>query len=68
MRSLGIARLGVWKNLLQVRRKGYRGNRKGEGFILGGLYVIGPQNQVMYSNNFIIHDLLLNIQIHFRYK
>lgn len=45
MTGLGIARLGVWRNLLQAWRKGYQGNRKGEGFILGGLYVIGPENQ-----------------------
>uniref|UniRef100_A0A9J7YLJ5 Peroxiredoxin-like 2A n=1 Tax=Cyprinus carpio carpio TaxID=630221 RepID=A0A9J7YLJ5_CYPCA len=45
MRSLGFARFGVWRNLLQVWRRGYHGNRKGEGFVLGGLYVIGPENQ-----------------------
>ncbi|XDV43934.1 hypothetical protein PO909_012318, partial [Leuciscus waleckii] len=45
MRHLGIARFGVWMNILQVWRKGYHGNRKGEGFVLGGLYVIGPENQ-----------------------
>ncbi|KAK9966006.1 hypothetical protein ABG768_005060 [Culter alburnus] len=45
MRGLGIARFGVWRNILRVWRKGYYGNRKGEGFVLGGLYVIGPENQ-----------------------
>ncbi|ROI83815.1 Redox-regulatory protein FAM213A [Anabarilius grahami] len=45
MRGLGIARFGVWRNILQVWRKGYHGNTKGEGFVLGGLYVIGPENQ-----------------------
>ncbi|KAK2876007.1 hypothetical protein Q8A67_020103 [Cirrhinus molitorella] len=45
MRSLGFARFGVWRNLLQVWRRGYHGNRRGEGFVLGGLYVIGPENQ-----------------------
>lgn len=45
MKSLGLARFGVWKNLLQAWRRGYHGNRMGEGFILGGLYVIGPASQ-----------------------
>ncbi|KAG1930454.1 peroxiredoxin-like 2A isoform b [Pimephales promelas] len=45
MRRLGIARVGVWLNFLQAWRKGYHGNKKGEGFVLGGLYVIGPENQ-----------------------
>ncbi|RXN08784.1 redox-regulatory protein FAM213A-like [Labeo rohita] len=45
MRSSGFARFGVWRNLLQVWRRGYHGNREGEGYVLGGLYVIGPENQ-----------------------
>ncbi|CDQ69602.1 unnamed protein product [Oncorhynchus mykiss] len=43
--GLGLARLGVWQNLLRARKKGYQGNKKGEGFILGGVYVIGAGKQ-----------------------
>ncbi|KAK2866725.1 hypothetical protein Q7C36_002781 [Tachysurus vachellii] len=45
IRHLGLARINVWKNILRAWRKGYHGNMKGEGFILGGIYVIGPDNQ-----------------------
>ncbi|MCJ8738845.1 hypothetical protein PDJAM_G00040390 [Pangasius djambal] len=45
MMTLGFTRISVWRNILRAWRKGYQGNRKGEGFILGGLYVIGPENQ-----------------------
>ncbi|XP_030630753.1 peroxiredoxin-like 2A [Chanos chanos] len=45
MKALGIVRLGVWRNLLLTWKKGYRGNMKGEGFVLGGLFVIGPGKQ-----------------------
>uniref|UniRef100_A0A4W5PYA5 Peroxiredoxin-like 2A n=1 Tax=Hucho hucho TaxID=62062 RepID=A0A4W5PYA5_9TELE len=47
--GLGLARLGVWQNLLRARKKGYQGNKKGEGFILGGVYVIGAGKQVSFS-------------------
>ncbi|KAG7222299.1 hypothetical protein INR49_016395 [Caranx melampygus] len=44
--GLGLVRLGVLRNLVRVGRgKGYRGNKKGEGFILGGLFVIGRDKQ-----------------------
>ncbi|XP_010863841.1 peroxiredoxin-like 2A isoform X2 [Esox lucius] len=39
--GFSLARLGVWQNLLRARKKGYEGNRKGKGLILGGVYVIG---------------------------
>ncbi|KAG9268044.1 peroxiredoxin-like 2A, partial [Astyanax mexicanus] len=42
MGYLGLLRFGVIKNILQAWLQGYMGNKKGEGFILGGLYVIGP--------------------------
>ncbi|KAB5555852.1 hypothetical protein PHYPO_G00038930 [Pangasianodon hypophthalmus] len=45
MMTLGFTRISVWRNILRAWRKGYQGNTKGEGFILGGLYVIGPENQ-----------------------
>ncbi|TMS22235.1 Redox-regulatory protein FAM213A [Larimichthys crocea] len=43
--GLGLARLGVLQNLVYAHKKGYQGNRNGEGFILGGLYVIGVEKQ-----------------------
>ncbi|TRZ04478.1 hypothetical protein DNTS_027548, partial [Danionella cerebrum] len=43
--SLAFARISVWKNLIQVWRRGFYGNWKGEGLVLGGLFVIGPENQ-----------------------
>lgn len=49
MTCLGFFRISVWRNILRASRKGYQGNRKGEGFILGGLYVIGPENQVLFQ-------------------
>ncbi|KAK0139742.1 Redox-regulatory protein FAM213A [Merluccius polli] len=45
MGGLGFFRLGVWQNFLRARRSGYQGNMKGEGFILGGVFVIGPGDQ-----------------------
>uniref|UniRef100_A0A3B4X7M1 Peroxiredoxin-like 2A n=1 Tax=Seriola lalandi dorsalis TaxID=1841481 RepID=A0A3B4X7M1_SERLL len=44
--GLGLVRLRVLRNLVHVgRRKGYQGNRKGEGLILGGLFVTGGEQQ-----------------------
>uniref|UniRef100_A0A668A374 Peroxiredoxin-like 2A n=1 Tax=Myripristis murdjan TaxID=586833 RepID=A0A668A374_9TELE len=43
--GLGLARLSVLQNLVHAHRKGYQGNKNGEGFILGGLYVIGAGKQ-----------------------
>lgn len=51
MVKLGFTRISVWRNILRANWKGYQGNMKGEGFILGGLYVIGPENQVMFHLN-----------------
>lgn len=39
-------RIGVWKNIWQAHRKGFRGNLRGEGLVLGGVFVIGPGDQV----------------------
>ncbi|KAI3365501.1 hypothetical protein L3Q82_010591, partial [Scortum barcoo] len=41
--GLGLVHLGVLRNLVHAQRKGYQGNTNGEGFILGGLYVIGAE-------------------------
>ena len=44
--GLGLVRLGVLRNLVQAK-KGYQGNKKGDGLILGGLYVIGIKKLVI---------------------
>eukprot|EP00064_Thunnus_orientalis_P009891 superscaffoldBa00001283_g9917 len=45
MGGLGFIRLGVWQNFMRAWRSGYQGNMNGEGFILGGVFVIGPGDQ-----------------------
>lgn len=47
-RSMGVSgflRLGVWMNGWRAYCGGFGGNLKGEGFVLGGVYVIGPGQQ-----------------------
>ncbi|KAF2982885.1 hypothetical protein EK904_005820 [Melospiza melodia maxima] len=41
----GFFRLGVWQNFIRAWRSGYSGNLEGEGFTLGGVYVIGAGTQ-----------------------
>jgi len=41
----GFARLSVWASLFRARGKKFDGNMKGEGRILGGLFVVGPGDQ-----------------------
>uniref|UniRef100_A0A3Q3EPY8 Peroxiredoxin-like 2A n=1 Tax=Labrus bergylta TaxID=56723 RepID=A0A3Q3EPY8_9LABR len=38
-------RIGVWRNIWQAYRRGFRGNITGEGLVLGGVFVIGPGDQ-----------------------
>ncbi|XP_020785273.2 peroxiredoxin-like 2A [Boleophthalmus pectinirostris] len=38
-------RIGVWRSLWRAYRRGFRGNLRGEGFVLGGVFVIGPEDQ-----------------------
>ncbi|GCC33920.1 hypothetical protein chiPu_0012391 [Chiloscyllium punctatum] len=45
MGLLGLLRLGVWRNFLRAWRKGFGGNTDGEGFILGGVFVVGAGDQ-----------------------
>ncbi|KAG8551769.1 hypothetical protein GDO81_004255 [Engystomops pustulosus] len=45
MMLMGFIRLGVWQNFRRAWKAGYEGNLEGEGFILGGLFVIGSGNQ-----------------------
>lgn len=45
MGGLGFIRLGVWQNFIRAWRSGYQGNMHGEGFILGGVFVLGAGDQ-----------------------
>ncbi|XP_054975492.1 peroxiredoxin-like 2A isoform X2 [Sorex araneus] len=45
MMLMGFVRLGVWSNFFRARKGGFSGNLEGEGFILGGVYVVGAGNQ-----------------------
>ncbi|NXU25716.1 F213A protein, partial [Thalassarche chlororhynchos] len=41
----GFFRFGVWQNFFRAWKSGYSGNLEGEGFTLGGVYVIGAGRQ-----------------------
>lgn len=41
MMLLGFVRLGVWRNFFRVWDRGIFGNLEGEGFIFGGVFVVG---------------------------
>ncbi|MBN3285003.1 F213A protein, partial [Polyodon spathula] len=41
----GLFRLGVLQNFFRAWKKGYQGNVEGEGFLLGGVFVIGKDKQ-----------------------
>uniref|UniRef100_A0A3Q1GEG6 Peroxiredoxin-like 2A n=1 Tax=Acanthochromis polyacanthus TaxID=80966 RepID=A0A3Q1GEG6_9TELE len=46
-------RVGVWRSLWRAYRRGFRGTLRGEGLIQGGVFVIGPGDQVgWYSTEF----------------
>ncbi|TNN03275.1 hypothetical protein fugu_000304 [Takifugu bimaculatus] len=45
MGLLGFLRVGVWMNGLRAFRSGFMGNVLGEGFVLGGVFVIGREQQ-----------------------
>lgn len=49
MMFMGFVRLGVWYNFFRAWNGGFSGNLEGEGFILGGVYVVGPGKQVRSS-------------------
>uniref|UniRef100_A0A671YNG5 Peroxiredoxin-like 2A n=1 Tax=Sparus aurata TaxID=8175 RepID=A0A671YNG5_SPAAU len=38
-------RIGVWRSLWRAYRRGFGGNLRGEGLVLGGVFVIGPGDQ-----------------------
>lgn len=45
MMLMGLVRLGVWYNSFRAWNGGFSGNLEGEGFILGGVFVIGSGKQ-----------------------
>ncbi|MCJ8730676.1 hypothetical protein PDJAM_G00187200 [Pangasius djambal] len=45
MGGLGFIRLGVWQNFIRAWNSGYQGNMNGEGFVLGGVFVVGSGKQ-----------------------
>ncbi|XP_053305855.1 peroxiredoxin-like 2A [Spea bombifrons] len=45
MMLLGFIRLGVWQNFRRAWNDGFTGNLEGEGYVLGGIFVIGAGNQ-----------------------
>lgn len=45
MGLLGFLRVGVWLNGLRAFKNGFMGNILGEGFVLGGVFVIGQGEQ-----------------------
>lgn len=49
MGVLAFLRVGVWMNGLRAFRKGFMGNVLGEGFVLGGVFVIGRGEQVRFK-------------------
>ena len=48
MMFMGFVRLGVWYNFFRARSGGFSGNLEGEGFVLGGVFVVGPGKQVNF--------------------
>uniref|UniRef100_A0A3Q3F9R4 Uncharacterized protein n=1 Tax=Kryptolebias marmoratus TaxID=37003 RepID=A0A3Q3F9R4_KRYMA len=46
MGLLAFLRLGVWLSGVRAFRKGFIGNVLGEGFVLGGVFVVGRGQQV----------------------
>lgn len=59
MGVLAFLRVGVWLNGLRAFQKGFKGNVFGEGFVLGGVFVIGRGQQVIGINPTIICPLAL---------
>ena len=47
----GLFSPSVWSSAIRAYRKGFSGNFKGEGRILGGLYVIGAGNKGIIFNH-----------------
>lgn len=45
MGLLAFLRVGVWMNGMRAFKRGFMGNILGEGFVLGGVFVIGEGQQ-----------------------
>eukprot|EP00731_Ephydatia_muelleri_P010614 Em0005g1200a len=45
MGLLGLLKFGAWKSMWRSYHKGFHGNLKGDGTILGSTLVIGPVDQ-----------------------
>lgn len=45
MLFMGFIRCSVWRNFFRAWKSGYTGNLDGEGFVLGGVFVVGPGKQ-----------------------
>lgn len=41
----GFFRINVWRNFYRAWKKGYSGNLKGDGTLLGGVFVLGKGTQ-----------------------
>ncbi|XP_023220306.1 redox-regulatory protein FAM213A-like isoform X2 [Centruroides sculpturatus] len=47
---LGLLRISVWQNAYRTWKNGYKGNLKGDGSLLGGVFVLGKGNQgILYE-------------------
>jgi len=47
----GMLRWSVWKNIMRAKEKGIEGNLKGDGTLLGSVFLIGPGSQgILYEH------------------
>jgi len=47
----GMVRWSVWKNIFRANAKGVQGNLKGDGTLLGSVFLIGPGQQgILYEH------------------
>lgn len=51
MGLIGFFRVEHWLNIKRTSEKGIQGNLKGDGTLLGGVFVIGPKDQgILYEH------------------
>lgn len=63
MGLLGFLRIGVWMSGLRAFRNGFLGNVFGEGFVLGGVFVIGRGQQgILLEHREIVFGDKVNIK------
>ncbi|XP_042233378.1 peroxiredoxin-like 2A [Homarus americanus] len=47
----GMLRWSVWSNIIRANKKGVEGNMKGDGSLLGSLFLLGPGKQgILYEH------------------